>query len=102
MNKFSRTTIISGVYIFLCCTLVAQNKLLNDSTLALNDSTFALLNKEIETLKNNKEFKHVSWSVCVMSVKTGNIITEYNSDQTLIPASIMKIITTGTDRKSVV
>jgi D-alanyl-D-alanine carboxypeptidase/D-alanyl-D-alanine-endopeptidase (penicillin-binding protein 4) len=53
------------------------------------------LNNEIEKLKIDKILIHASWSVCVMSVKTGEIISEYKSEQSLIPASTMKIVTTG-------
>jgi len=88
MQSVFRNQIYLLGFFISCASLYAQNKIVNDSTLAL-------LNKEIDTLKQDKEFKHVSWSVCVMSVRTGDIIAEHNSDQTLIPASTLKVSTTA-------
>ena len=76
------------VFLFSLASATAQKK-------AVSDSCVKVLNNEIEDLKNDKDFKHVSWSVCVMAVKSGDLIAEYNSDITLIPASTMKVITTG-------
>lgn len=53
------------------------------------------LNVEIEALKKDKDLKHASWSVCVMNVKKDSAIAEYNSMTSLVPASTLKIVTTG-------
>lgn len=54
------------------------------------------LNQEIENLKTDPALKHSVWSICVMPVKKDTIIAEYNSTASLIPASTLKIVTTGT------
>ncbi|MGQ0828749.1 MAG: D-alanyl-D-alanine carboxypeptidase/D-alanyl-D-alanine endopeptidase [Bacteroidota bacterium] len=53
------------------------------------------LNTEIEKLKNDIALKHAIWSVCVMNAKKDSIITEYNSNLSMVPASTLKIVTTG-------
>lgn len=53
------------------------------------------LDKEIEKLKTDTALKHATWSICVMPAKQDTIIAEYNSAVSLIPASTLKIITTG-------
>jgi D-alanyl-D-alanine carboxypeptidase/D-alanyl-D-alanine-endopeptidase (penicillin-binding protein 4) len=53
------------------------------------------LNAEIESLKKDPALKHASWSVCVMNTKKDTAIAEYNSQVSLVPASTLKILTTG-------
>jgi D-alanyl-D-alanine carboxypeptidase/D-alanyl-D-alanine-endopeptidase (penicillin-binding protein 4) len=53
------------------------------------------LNTEIEKLKSDDALKHAIWSICVMPVDKDTVLTEYNSSISLIPASTLKIITTG-------
>jgi D-alanyl-D-alanine carboxypeptidase/D-alanyl-D-alanine-endopeptidase (penicillin-binding protein 4) len=53
------------------------------------------LTNAIETLKKDKALQHATWSVCVMSTKKDSVIAEYNSAVSVVPASTMKIVTTG-------
>ena len=53
------------------------------------------LNNAIENLKKDDAMKHAVWSVCVMNVKKDSAIAEYNSAISVVPASTMKIVTTG-------
>ncbi len=53
------------------------------------------LNGEIEKLKNDAAMKHATWSISVLNTKKDSIIVEYNSNISLVPASTMKIVTTG-------
>jgi D-alanyl-D-alanine carboxypeptidase/D-alanyl-D-alanine-endopeptidase (penicillin-binding protein 4) len=53
------------------------------------------LNAEVEKLKSDKVLQHASWSFCVMHTTKDAIIAEYNSQQSLIPASTLKLLTTG-------
>ncbi len=61
----------------------------------IKDSSLINLKKEIDYLKKDKSLKHASWSICVMSKKTGKVVIEYNSEMLLTPASTMKIFTTA-------
>ncbi len=54
------------------------------------------LKAEIEKLKTDKALKHSILSVCVMPVKTDNVLFEFNSEISVVPASTLKIVTTGT------
>ncbi len=45
--------------------------------------------------KKDTDLKHASYGLCVIDLKTKKIIKEYNSDLALIPASTLKIVTTG-------
>lgn len=49
----------------------------------------------IENLKKDNALKHASWSICVMNIKKDSAIAEYNSNISLVPASTLKIVTTG-------
>ncbi|MES2138956.1 MAG: D-alanyl-D-alanine carboxypeptidase/D-alanyl-D-alanine-endopeptidase [Bacteroidota bacterium] len=53
------------------------------------------LSIEIEKLKTDEALKHAVWSICVMPLKKDTILAEYNSNISLIPASTLKIVTTG-------
>lgn len=45
-------------------------------------------------LKDN-DLLHASYGICILDAKTGKLIKEYNSNLGLIPASTLKIVTTG-------
>ena len=45
--------------------------------------------------KKDVDLTHASYGFCVIDLKTKKIIKEYNSDLSLIPASTLKIVTTG-------
>ena len=53
------------------------------------------LSIEIEKLKTDEALKHAVWSIYVMPVKKDTILAEYNSNISLVPASTLKIVTTG-------
>lgn len=53
------------------------------------------LNSEIENLKKDPALKHGTWSLCVMNVKKDSILYDYNSSVSVVPASTLKILTTG-------
>jgi D-alanyl-D-alanine carboxypeptidase/D-alanyl-D-alanine-endopeptidase (penicillin-binding protein 4) len=53
------------------------------------------LRAETELLKKDPALKHAAWSVCVMNTKKDTAIFEYNNEASLIPASTLKIVTTG-------
>ncbi len=53
------------------------------------------LKTAIGDLKKDDALKHSTWSVCVMNTKKDSAIVEYNSNISVVPASTMKIVTTG-------
>ncbi len=53
------------------------------------------LNSEVEKLKKDASLSHAQWSVCVMNIKKDSTLFEYNSNTSLIPASTLKVLTTG-------
>lgn len=55
----------------------------------------AQLSTIIESWKNDKDLKGASVGFCVLDAKTSTVIAEYNSHQFLIPASTLKVVTTG-------
>lgn len=58
-----------------------------------------LFNAQISTVvegwKADKDLKSATLSFCVIDTKTGEVISELNSHQYVIPASTQKVITTG-------
>ncbi len=53
------------------------------------------LKSAIAFLQNDTDMAHASWGISVVQAKTGDIITEYNSNLSLAPASTQKVITTA-------
>src|SRR5688500_13962121 len=45
--------------------------------------------------ERDKELKNASIGFCVQDVKTGKTVASYNSHRALVPASTLKVITTG-------
>jgi len=58
-------------------------------------SQYSRLRTEIEKLKKDPDLRHASWSVYVTNQKSDTAVAEYNSNLSLIPASTLKIVTTG-------
>ncbi len=54
------------------------------------------LENEINTLKKDPLLKHAAWSVYVYNITTSESEADYNSQMSLLPASIQKTITTST------
>ena len=54
----------------------------------------ALLNY-IETLKKDDDFKMASWGIKVVDCSSKNTIVSYQSEKNFVPASILKLVTTG-------
>lgn len=49
----------------------------------------------LEAYKKDKDLTHASYGFCVAEAASGKIIKEYNSEQALIPASTLKVMTTS-------
>jgi serine-type D-Ala-D-Ala carboxypeptidase/endopeptidase (penicillin-binding protein 4) len=48
-----------------------------------------------ETFLSDSAMMHASVSLCVADAESGEVIMEYNSGKSLIPASVMKLITSA-------
>ncbi len=55
----------------------------------------ARLQLEISRLNSDPVLAHGTWGFCVMTVDSGKIIASHNPGLSLIPASTMKVLTTG-------
>lgn len=77
--------------IFLALPLIAVSY----AQVQSDSKSLIKLKAEIEILKNDPDLAHASWGICVMKAKSGEIITEHNSNLSLIPASTQKIVTTA-------
>lgn len=87
-NKYVYFKILFSIYIALTAiTSFGQNHKEKVKQTTLFD--------EIELLKKDEDFKHVTWGICVVNVATDSTIAEYNSEISMIPASTMKVITTA-------
>ncbi len=60
-----------------------------------NPAQVRKLKKELAKITGSKEFKTATIGFCLMDVETGKILVEENAEKSLIPASTMKLITTG-------
>lgn len=55
----------------------------------------AQINPVLQNWKNDKDLKNASIGFSVLDAKTSSVVAEYNSHLSLIPASTLKIVTTG-------
>lgn len=53
------------------------------------------LQTEINTLNNDEALKHGIWGLCVIDADSGNVIASNLPDKSVIPASTLKVLTTG-------
>ncbi|MDO9340583.1 MAG: D-alanyl-D-alanine carboxypeptidase/D-alanyl-D-alanine-endopeptidase [Bacteroidales bacterium] len=51
--------------------------------------------RSIETFLSDSAMIHASFSLCLADANNGEVVMEYNSGKSLIPASIMKLITSA-------
>jgi serine-type D-Ala-D-Ala carboxypeptidase/endopeptidase (penicillin-binding protein 4) len=49
----------------------------------------------VQELKEDPALRNASFAWCVLDAATGSVVTEYNSNQALVPASTLKILTTS-------
>ncbi|TAD95717.1 MAG: hypothetical protein EAZ97_15020 [Bacteroidetes bacterium] len=68
-----------------------------DSTIVLADSISPLkqLEQTLSELDTAEALIHGAWGFCLSNTKTGEIIAQRNPKQSLVPASVMKMINTG-------
>lgn len=71
-------------------TSSTDTKLLHDTT-ALEGLRYA-----VEKLLASDSMRHSAFGFYLSDPDSGKVILEFNSEQSLVPASVMKIITTGT------
>jgi len=55
----------------------------------------AQLSRIVEDWKNDKSLKSASVGFCVQEAKTSSVVSSYNSETGLIPASTLKVVTTS-------
>jgi len=82
-------------FLLLFVSFAAISPCFSQSDQVKPSSALTKLNAEIIKLKVDPELQHASWGLCVLSSKSGEVITEYNSHVSLIPASTLKIVTTA-------
>ncbi|MDR2127189.1 MAG: D-alanyl-D-alanine carboxypeptidase/D-alanyl-D-alanine-endopeptidase [Prevotellaceae bacterium] len=78
--------LIFMVFIMICEPVFSQN----------NSANLQKFVKYVDTMKlYDKDLANAVWSVSVANAKSGAILFEHNSQYCLLPASNMKIVTTG-------
>jgi serine-type D-Ala-D-Ala carboxypeptidase/endopeptidase (penicillin-binding protein 4) len=58
-------------------------------------TAFERLQYELDSLVKRSELFHSGFGFCLMDPDSGTVLLEYNSRQSLVPASVMKTVTTG-------
>jgi len=53
------------------------------------------INSVLESFKQDSELKYATFSFCAIDINSNKIYAEHNSNAALVPASSMKVITTG-------
>jgi D-alanyl-D-alanine carboxypeptidase/D-alanyl-D-alanine-endopeptidase (penicillin-binding protein 4) len=54
-----------------------------------------IINQSLTTFLKSKGMEHASVSFCLREADSNRVVCSYNADQSLIPASTMKVVTTG-------
>ena len=93
--------IIGTIYIFSNAgepALIKQIVKKQKDTLVIEVDTSALgkLNAYVDSVNNSPQLFSGNWSFYLIDVDSGNVIADVNIDQNLVPASVMKIVSTGT------
>ena len=55
--------------------------------------------KQVQSFLNHPDYRNASVGILVSEVETGNTVFELNADKLLIPASVMKVVTSATALK---
>lgn len=63
--------------------------------IAISAGVPSRLQTEIDTLNKDLSLTHGCWGLCVMDIDSGKVIASNQSERSMIPASTMKILTTG-------
>ncbi|HEV7232313.1 MAG TPA: D-alanyl-D-alanine carboxypeptidase/D-alanyl-D-alanine-endopeptidase [Bacteroidia bacterium] len=58
-------------------------------------SPLETLKAEIYRLQDDPDLAHGTWGLCVLDVKKDSVMADYNSNTGFVPASSMKVVTTG-------
>ncbi|OFX73025.1 MAG: D-alanyl-D-alanine carboxypeptidase/D-alanyl-D-alanine-endopeptidase [Bacteroidetes bacterium GWE2_29_8] len=53
-----------------------------------------LLEQEVHALKVDKTLSNASWGYCIKAVSSNKVVSEYNSQLSMVPASSLKVLTT--------
>jgi D-alanyl-D-alanine carboxypeptidase/D-alanyl-D-alanine-endopeptidase (penicillin-binding protein 4) len=59
-------------------------------------SAQASLQQAAEQLASHASFKHGRLAICVMDIQSGDILARHDEEQSMIPASTLKLVTTAT------
>lgn len=81
------------IAILFCLPAKAQQK--QSVNKPANKNNRQQLLQYIEALKNDNDLKSASWSLSIIDGGTGQTITSYRQNANLVPASILKLVTTG-------
>lgn len=87
-NKYIQKFILLVLFTIIGYVITAQPK---NSTTEINTIT-----RELKKFCLNPDVKNASIGFCVIDISTGIILSRYNPDMALVPASIQKLITTAT------
>lgn len=63
--------------------------------IAMSAGVPSRLQTEIDTLNKDLSLTHGCWGLCVMDIDSGKVIASNQPERSMIPASTMKILTTG-------
>ena len=61
----------------------------------IQDSTISRLNSEIKKIRSDNDLFNASLGIYAVDIETGKVISDINSNVSLVPASTLKIITTA-------
>jgi serine-type D-Ala-D-Ala carboxypeptidase/endopeptidase (penicillin-binding protein 4) len=75
---------------------IAGDSIQASSVLSSDTSAYARLKNYVDSLNGSKELFGGSWSFYLADADSGNSVCAVDIDRALVPASTMKIVTTGT------
>lgn len=67
-----------------------------ETKILADTSALGKLNAYVDSLNNSEQLFSGSWSFCLADADSGKNICAVNIDRCMVPASVMKVVTTGT------
>ncbi|MEH0154579.1 D-alanyl-D-alanine carboxypeptidase/D-alanyl-D-alanine-endopeptidase [Limibacter armeniacum] len=82
---------LSSIITVFACLLLATEVLAGGG----DPTEIVDLRKMVEQLHKNRDMASASLGICVTDVETGEVLLGYGQEQSLAPASVMKLVTTA-------
>ena len=75
--------------------IIPKDTVKTETPVVHDTTSFEYLKYRVEALGNSDSMRHGGFGFCLAAVDSDKVLLEFNSQQSLVPASILKTVTTG-------